>query len=325
MSTAHADTDRPRLIADIGGTNARFALIAGDDDTPHMEHVLPCKDFSGPVAAIEQYLAHAGIARPRQAAIAVAMPVMGDQVKMTNHVWSFSIEETRRRLGLDRLLVINDFTALAMALPHLKPDGRRQIGSGEPVAETPIALIGPGTGLGVSGLIPGGDRWIPLHTEGGHVTFSPGTEREMDIVRIVWRRFEHVSPERLVSGPGLVNLYEAVAELHGVAAETLSPADITQRGQRGSCPVCVETLETFCAMLGTAAGNLVLSLGARGGVYIGGGIVPRLGDYFDSSPFRDRFERKGRFSGFMASVPSYVIQAQHPAFIGVAKAFSAFA
>jgi glucokinase len=204
----------------------------------------------------------------------------------------------------------------------LGPDERRQVSEGTAVEKAPIGLIGPGTGLGVSGLVWSGHHWIPLETEGGHVTFSACDEREWAIYRVLQRRFDHVSPERLLSGPGLVNLYTALAELEGWSAEDLVPADITDRALTGSCRHCVEVLELFCGMLGTAAGNLALTLGARGGVYIGGGIVPRLGDFFDRSAFRARFEAKGRFSDYLATIPSWVITAANPALRGVAAALA---
>jgi glucokinase len=314
----------PRLIADIGGTNARFALIAGDATQPYAERVLACADFPDPVAAIEHYLVQVNAPRPLEAAIAIATPITGDRIKMTNHVWSFSIKETRQRLGLKRLLMLNDFTALAMSLPYLRPEELHQVGSGQPLPGTPIALIGPGTGLGMSGLVPAGDRWIPLQGEGGHATFSPANDREIEILRAIRRQYSHVSTERLVSGMGLVNLYQAIALLEGTEAQFLTPPDITERGTNGTCPLCLEALQTFCGILGTAAGNLVLALGATAGVYIGGGIVPRLGDFFDASPFRQRFEQKGRFSAYLAAVPSYVIRSKYPALIGAAQAFTTY-
>lgn len=329
MSTGHPENNLPRLIADIGGTNARFALVSGDAGI-HAEQVFPCADFPDPATAIEHYLSRTDSPRPKEGALALATPITGDRIKMTNHVWDFSLEETRQRLGLDRLLALNDFTALAMALPHLQSDDLHQVGGGEPTPHLPLALIGPGTGLGVSGLIPAGEQWIPLQGEGGHTTFSPASDREIEILRIARRQFEHVSAERLISGSlglgsaGQVGtLYHAVATLHGEEARPMSPAEIVEQARNRTSPICIEVLETFCAMLGTAAGNLVLTLGARGGVFIGGGIIPRLGDFFDNSPFRERFEQKGRFSNYLAGVPSYVIKARHPALIGSARAFDA--
>ncbi|HRD48115.1 MAG TPA: glucokinase, partial [Candidatus Contendobacter sp.] len=174
----------------------------------------------------------------------------------------------------------------------------------------------------VSGLVWSGHHWIPLQTEGGHVTFSPTNEREWAIGQILWRRFGHVSPERLLAGPGLANLYTALAEVEGWPTENLNPADISDRGLAGSCQHCVAVLNLFCGALGGAAGNLALTLGARGGVYIGGGIVPRLGEFFDQSAFRARFEAKGRFSDYLAAIPTWVITANNPALRGAAAALA---
>ncbi len=319
----------PCLVADIGATNARFALIEHKDAALSHYRQLVSADFADLAAAITQYYQLTGIfvggaQRPRRAALAIATTISGDWVSMTNQRWAFSIEATRQRLGFDQLRVMNDFTALAMALPLLQRSELHQVGGGEPVPDTPLALIGPGTGLGMSGLIPCGSAWVPLRGEGGHATFSPANQREMDILAIVRREFSHVSTERLVSGSGLIPLYRAIAELHGesVIPEALSTAQISARALDNSCPACVETLATFCAMLGTAAGNLVLTLGAQGGVYIGGGIVPRLGSYFETSPFRRRFEGKGRFSDYLSTIPCYVILAPDAALRGAASALA---
>lgn len=309
-----------RLVADIGGTNARFALCAGDG-WPYAIHLERCADHATLEDAVSAYLARLPV-RPRRAAIAAAVAVSGDRVRMTNRAWSFSVTALRARLGLEQLLVLNDFTALALAVPRLRPEELRQVGGGAPTGNAPIAVIGPGTGLGVFGLIPaGGGHWIPLQSEGGHVTFGAADERQVPILRELSRRYGHVSAERLLSGPGLVNLYRALAAIEGVPAERLTPPQVSARALAGTCPLCREALETFCALLGTVAGNLVLTLGARGGLYIGGGIVPRLFDYFVGSPFRASFERRGRFSAYLAAVPSYVILAEHPALLGASAAF----
>lgn len=321
MSTGHPESSK--LVADIGGTNARFALIRGDSFIPRDELVLPCCDFPSPVEAIRHYLSQVPAAQPHLAAIAIANPITGDRVKMTNHVWEFSIEETRQALKLERLLLLNDFTALALSLPHLEPADLRKVGGGEPAPDAPLALIGAGTGLGVSGLIPSSSGWVPLPGEGGHATLSPADPREADILRIVWREYPHISTERLVSGMGIGNLYRAIAELNGQPAPEATPAELTDRAINCGEPLCIEVLDTFCGMLGTAAGNLVLTLGARGGVYVGGGIVPRLGEFFDRSSFRRRFEEKGRFSVYTAAVPAYVILAKTPALLGAAEALRA--
>jgi glucokinase len=314
-----------RLLADIGGTNARFALELGPGRIGHIE-VLACASHATLADALRAYLALpsvAGVAAAsgpiRHAAIAIANPVMGDMVRMTNHHWEFSIEALRRECGFDTFVVVNDFEALAMSLPRLMDGDKRQVGGGAPIAGAPIGLLGAGTGLGVSGLIPAADGqgWTALRSEGGHVTFAPANELEVAILQYAWREFEHVSAERLLSGAGVELIYRALAQHRGIAAEPLGAAEISRRALGGECALCDEVVEVFCGVLGTIAGNLAVTLGAQGGVYIGGGIVPRLGERFGRSCFRRRFEQKGRFAGYLAAVPTYVITAEYPAFLGV--------
>jgi glucokinase len=309
--------DGPRLLADVGGTNARFALerAPGQIDTII---VLRCADYEEFADACEAYLAQAGNPPVRHAAIDIANPVDGDEVKMTNHKWQFSIEATRRRLNFDTLLVVNDFTALAMALPHLEQSHVQQIGGGKARPGGVIGLVGAGTGLGVGGLIPTEGRWIALGSEGGHVAFSPMDEREIAIVEYCWKTWPHVSAERLVSGPGIEMIYKALAAYRKQNPVAIGTPDIVQRALSGADPLCMETVECFCGMLGTVAANVAVTLGTLGGIYIGGGVVPRLGEYFERSPFRVRFENKGRFTGYMGQIPTYVITAPYPAFVGVA-------
>jgi glucokinase len=256
-----------------------------------------------------------------EGALAIAGPITGDIFRMTNHAWQFSAARTREALGWRRFIMVNDFTALAMAIRHLPPQELEQIGGGQAIPGTPIALLGPGTGLGVSGLIPAGEHWIPLQGEGGHVTLSVMNEREAAVLRQLHQRFTHVSAERVLCGPGLVNLYDAVCALEGVVPQVLTPPEITRRAREGSCRLCLEALSMFCALLGTLAGNLVLTLGAVGGCYIGGGIVPGLGSFFTSSHFRARFVDKGRFTDYLSRVPTFVIRSKLPAFVGLATAF----
>ncbi len=310
-----------RLVGDIGGTNVRFALVAEGSSQPQQEQVMRCAEFEGLEQAIRRYLADHGNPGIREAALDVATGITGDFVQLTNGPWGFSIEKTRQALALDRLHVINDFTALALSVPTLQSNELRQIGGGKAVAGTAIAVIGPGTGLGVSGLLPAGEGWIALQGEGGHTAFSPMTEREFEVLRWLMQRFEHVSTERVVSGMGLENVYQALCALDHSTAQPLTPAQITEAALTGKEVRCREALEMFCAILGGAAANLVVTLGARAGCYIGGGIVPRLGEYFARSPFRARFEHKGRFSDYVAAVPTYVILSETPALRGLATLF----
>ncbi|NML59513.1 glucokinase [Massilia sp. RP-1-19] len=315
---ATPSVDRPSLLADIGGTNARFALETAPGRFDCVR-VLPCTRYPTLQDAMRSYLADPAVAAhgmPEAAAIAVANPVNGDLVRMTNHHWQFSIEAVRQEFGLARLGVINDFKALALALPLLGPEHKRQVGGGV-AASGVIGLLGAGTGLGVSGLVPSGDGWNALDSEGGHATFSPANEREIDVLRFAWKAFPHVSAERLMSGGGLELVYRALAARAGHPASRPA-AEIIALALDGTCELCVETVECFCEMLGTVAANLAVTLGAMGGIYIGGGIVPRLGAAFDASGFRRRFEEKGRFAAYLSRIPTYVITADYPCFPGVA-------
>jgi glucokinase len=310
----------PRLVGDIGGTNARFATIAHPGGGLEAVQSLPCADFGGPREAIEHYLAHSGQARPRWCAFGIANPVDGDAVRMTNHHWAFSIRALQAELGLERLVVLNDFTALALALPALEPGDMFQVGGGSAVPHRAIGLLGAGTGLGISGLVPCGDAYAPIEGEGGHVTLAASDAQEAALIAWLAARYPHVSAERALSGPGLANLYAAHAALAGQAAEPLEASDISARGLAGTCPLCTAALRSFCALLGTVAADLALTLGARGGIYIGGGIVPKLGDFFARSPFRARFEHKGRFGDYLARIPTYVIRGPYAALLGAARA-----
>lgn len=310
----------PRLVGDIGGTNIRFAVIAAAGAAPAQIRSFACSDFPGPEAAIRHYLASEGLAPPPVAAFGIATPLEGDAVRMTNHPWAFSIEALRQALGFKQLVFINDFTALALALPQLKGADIEQVGSGTPRPGAPLALLGAGTGLGVSGLIPCAAGWQPLAGEGGHVSLVAGNAREAAIIAVLAGRFGHVSAERALSGPGLAALHDAIRQLDGAPPCPLDAREISARALAGSCPRCSEALELFCALLGSVAGDLALTLGARGGVYVGGGIVPALGDYFACSGFRARFEAKGRFSAYLAAIPTYVIRAPYAALSGAGEA-----
>lgn len=314
------DGTAPFLIADIGGTNARFALV-GPTGAPFNEQVLRCADYPTLEDAALTYLMNQDLVGKVQAAtFAVASPVTGDLIRMTNLAWEFSIKAVARDLGLARLDLINDFTAVALGIPELTPDDYTQVGEGEPVAGSPIAVLGPGSGLGVSALIPAetGNHFTALATEGGHVTMAPVTDRESAVLAQLRRQFEHVSAERLVCGPGLVNLYDTLCFLDGVEPEKLTAAEISDRAVGKRDGICVEALDMFCAMLGSVAGNLALSLGSRGGVFIAGGIIPRFLGWFAHSRFRKRFVEKGRMRAFLGPIPTYVVTHPYPAFLGLA-------
>src|SRR5712691_171641 len=328
MSASLTDTEpayltfASSLIADIGATNARFALVGPDGEFQRVR-VLAGEDYASIEDAIAAYLTDelplTNLPRLEAAALAIAAAVIGDQVTMTNHPWSFSIDQLRRHLQVDRLRVVNDFTAVALAAPYLQSDQRRQVGGRAAQAQAPIGVLGPGSGLGVSGLVPSGREWLPLSGEGVHVTMAPATARESTLLDRMRARFDHVSAERVLSGPGLVNLYNTLAEIDGVPAVSYTAAQITDPGIGERDPRCREAVDMFCAMLGTVAGNLALTLGALGGIYIAGGIVPKLGEAFAASPFRRRFEDKGRSRPYLARIPTYVVTHPFPAFVGLIR------
>ena len=317
----------PRLLGDVGGTNARFAWQseAGAALTSVVSH--RCEDDASLLDSIQRYRHSQGLPVPASAAIGMANPITGDAVQMTNHHWSFSIARLEQDLGVQRLAVINDFTALALSLPTLRPADLHRIGSGEAVPQAAQALLGPGTGLGVSGLLPGsGGHAVPIAGEGGHVTLAPGDAHEAAVVDWLRERYGHPSAERALSGPGLVNLYQAAADISGQAPEALDAAAVVQRARDAAqpCQACRAAVELFCSFLGSVAGNLALTLGARGGVYVGGGIAPRLLPELARSRFRERFESKGRFRGYLAGIPTFVIQAnESPALLGASRALDA--
>jgi len=305
------------LVADIGGTHARFALVT--EAGVVRPETYRCADYTGPAEAARAYLAdHGGDAVPVRGAFAVASVLGGDRVAMTNSPWAFSIEETRQGLGLSQLEVINDFTAVALAVPHLEPEHLVTVGGGTAQPNRTVAVLGPGTGLGVSALVRCGSSWYPLEAEGGHATMAAANAREAAILDWLRQRFDHVSAERLLSGQGLVNLYQALSALSGHQAVYSTPDVISGHGLDGSCPICRETIETFFAMLGTVAGNLALTVGALGGVYLAGGILPRMAEAFRLSGFRARFEAHGRFQPYLAAIPTRLIVHPLPAFVGLA-------
>lgn len=307
----------PRLLADIGGTNARFAIEFESGIIKNIE-VLQCKDYETIVDAVKAYLKDKNL-EIKHAAFAMANPVTSDYIQMTNNHWAFSISTTRLALKLETLLVLNDFTAQALAITKLKDDELVQVGGSFIEENSPKAVLGPGTGLGVSGLIPSKNGYIALSGEGGHVSFAPFDEIESMIWHYAKNKFGHVSAERLLSGMGLELIYEALAHKEGIN-ETLSASKISELALSEKSALCRLSLDIFCAMLGTIASNLALTLGARGGVYICGGIIPKILEYFKHSSFRARFENKGRFDSYLAAIPVFVVLSNYPGINGASVA-----
>jgi glucokinase len=310
-----------RLIGDIGGTNARFAI---SDGTGYANlNTLAGTDYPSFEAAIAAYLDKLPASeRPREAAFAIAGPITGDVVTFTNQPWQFSQAELKQRFGFERLAVVNDFTANALSLPYLTPADVDRVGGGKAKPSAAMGILGPGTGLGISGLLRAEDgSWVPVKGEGGHATLAASNDRESQIIALLRAKYDHVSAERVLSGDGLVNLYECLCQLDGKHSAGLKPAQITDAAVKQTDPICVDAVANFCAILGSVAGDLALLLGAEGGIYIAGGIIPRLGPIFAGSPFRARFEAKGRFRAYLSAIPTAVISHTNPALLGLSRAF----
>lgn len=304
------------LLADIGGTNARFALARGGRLVARS--VLHVAGVSGPVPALGAFLDQADPKpRPRVAALAVAGPVRGGRARLTNSGWRVDAAALRARFGFREVVLVNDFEALAWAVPRLKPRHWLSLGGGRAAPGAPVAVLGPGTGLGMAAWIPDAAGPKVLTTEGGHVTIPAADGGDARMLEVLRGRFGHVSAERVLSGDGLVHLYETIGALEGQAAAPADAAAISARALAGTCPLCKRALEAFCAMLGTFAGDAALSLGARGGVYLAGGISPQIADALAGSAFRARFEAKGRFRAYMAAIPTRLVIHPAPAFLGL--------
>jgi glucokinase len=308
------------LLGDIGATNARFAVLAdGVLGSVKWIEVARYPQFDD---ALEEFLQERFRERPVvHALLAVAGLVKDERCSFTNCSWTIDGREVRNRYEFHTVRIINDFEATALSLPHLKEQDVRSLGGGRAVSGAPMAVLGPGSGLGVAGLAWDGALRMVVASEGGHATLPAASVREDAVLDRLRRRFGHVSAERVLSGPGLENLYQAIAALDGIDAPLRSAADITNAALQGTCPTSRASLDMFCAMLGGFAGNVALTYGARGGVYIAGGIAPRILDYLANSEFRRRFEQKGRLHSYLEAIPSRVIV--HPAatFVGLTSLF----
>ncbi len=312
------NSDRLILVADIGGTNARFAMAHMADKIILTQlKILPTGDYDSLQSAALAYLGQSSGPRPTVAAIAIAGPVVGDQVRMTNCPWAFSISDLPGELNLKQVSVLNDFEAIACALPYLGDGDLLNIGSGRVQENGTKLVLGPGTGIGVAAITPIDAGWKVLTSEGGHVGFAPADHLERQILNTVKDKYPRVSVERMISGEGFATLHEALANLRGEKIEKLSPSEITRRALDNPESNCGQVVDIFCSILGTFAGDMAVTFNATGGVYLAGGILPRIQEFFLSSRFRERFENKGRLS-YVKDIPTFQILEQQPALVGAA-------
>jgi len=307
---------RKVLLADIGGTNARFALLA-DGTVGNIAH-LAVSDFGSFGEALDRYLGGLPQAGVIGAAIlAVSGAVEDGRCALTNNPWVIDAAELCAAHGFSMVRLINDFEAVAWALPRLSPGQLLRVGGRQPVEGAPLVALGPGTGLGVAASVPHADGHLVLPSEGGHSTMAGSSPREDAVIAHLRRRLGHVSAERVLSGTGLENLHDALAALDDITLPRRSAAEITRAGIEGSCPTSRAAIDMFCAMLGTVAGNLALTFGAKGGIFIAGGVLRHMPEYFAGSQFRARFEEKGRFRSYLEPIPAYLILDDDAAFDGL--------
>lgn len=302
-----------RLLGDIGGTYARFALQTRRGRYREVERY-EVAAFPGIADAIRTYLRGR---RVRDAVLAVATPVEGDEIRFTNSPWSFSRSRLQAELGLERLAVLNDFVAQALGVAHLDPAELEPIGPGSAAPERPAVVLGPGTGLGCAVLTRTGRHPRPLASEAGHMSFAPEDEVQQALLAELAGHYPHVSWERVVSGPGLVTTARALAAIAGERLELERPHEVVGRAREGSCRHCRRAVDLFSAALGAFAGNLALAVLARGGVFLVGSLLTRLGEAFDTELFRTRFEAKGRLSELLAEIPTYRVSHEETGLLGV--------
>ena len=324
MTTANSETDKGHyLVGDIGGTNARFAYVTPESASPLPLAKYRVADF----ASFTDVLAHLtadwqaqGLptSGPSQTCLAVAAPPHLNTISFTNSPWRFDRALLSEHLGNSGIEIINDFAAIARALPALTASDVEQIGAGESKSQKPMVALGPGTGTGVATVVfDERGRSVVLEGEGGHVDFAPITDMEFELLKRLRARFGRVSIERLLCGAGIVNIYQALAEIRGQHAEFEAPGDIGEAAQQGN-PIANEAMAMFFAVLGSSAGNLALTAGAMGGVFIAGGIAPRYIDLLRRSDFRARFLAKGRFADYTTNIGTYVITHEDPGLLGAA-------
>jgi len=317
----------PYIVADIGGTNARFGLVTNSDPQAAkllIEHQqkYPSNQFENIEQATQHYIDSLNGQKLSGACLAVAGPITGDNVRLTNLNWAFSINDVKRTLGLQKLKVLNDFAAYAFATPHVKAKHLLSLNEGQSISGCPIAIVGPGTGFGVAALVPQSNRWNVLPTEGGHITLAAKTPLQSSVIKALSHEFSHISVERVLSGPGLRNLHKAMAKVEGIEALPLRSSEISSNALNDPDSLEFRTLRLFCAWLGQVCGDLALTLGARGGIYLGGGVLLKFTEFLLESEFMNCFFAKGQMQEYLHQMPVKLVTEGNSALLGAAAWFN---
>ena len=313
------------LVADIGGTNARFSALLdnGSLETEHEFHH-SVEEYPQFADLIDGLLAEIAEATgwnnaPTNICFAVACPADSEEISFTNSHWKFTKTQLKQLLGCERLSVINDFEAVAHGITELDDSDLVKVGGGDAVGTKPIGILGAGTGLGVAGLVRHADGYHVVDTEGGHADYAPVDDVQSAVVNCLRERYGRVSLERLLSGKGILNIYTALCSIQGVEAEFETPAEVVAAALEPNDGRALQTLNMFCEGMGSAAGNLALTFGAKGGIYIAGGVIPRFQEFFINSGFRSKFEDKGRFVSYLQPIPVYLVTRSNLGLLGAAK------
>jgi len=319
----HNNAFEPIVVADIGGTNARFALVTEFDESAmkfkiEQAQTYPSANYYSLESALTEYLEFVSAFAPKYACLAVAGPIKGESVRLTNLGWNFVISDVKNKFGFEKLSVINDFAAFAYASPYLDKNDNIEIKQGISSDKENIAVIGPGTGFGAAALVINNEQQAVLSCEAGHISLAAVTSLQVELLAKLKTENAHVSVETVFSGIGLTRLYKAMAEVNQVDAKDLTPAQITQKALDASCDICIKTLVEFCSWLGCVAGDLALTFGARGGVFIGGGILPRMQQILLDSQFSDNFSKKGIMTNFVQDIPVTLVVQDNIPLIGAA-------
>ncbi|CEI58783.1 glucokinase [Candidatus Portiera aleyrodidarum] len=309
------------LVGDIGGTNVRLALVSSNNFNLYKIKKFKCINYVDINEVIKKYISLVDCEYPKKACLAFACPINYNLIKMTNNSWKIKKYELKNKMKLKKLKIINDFTAIALGLPHIQTKDLYKIGYGKNYNNSNKIVIGPGTGLGLAGLIPNKNFWIPISGEGGHISFAPMDKFEIYILKWFKKIYNRVSIERILCGQGILDLYNAHVNYFKSYKKIFNtPAEITNAALNKEDHLAYKTIMRFCKILGSVTGDIALTLGAKGGVYLCGGILPRIKKILETSEFRNSFYNKGRMSFYNKEISTWLVKSKWIGLLGAAEA-----